>query len=234
MEYDTITAAHYAAWRPPLHARILELGLREDERFARGLDVGCGTGHSTRALKKYCGEVVGIDPSASMIAAAPQLDGVHFVAQSGLHNAVDKGSAGGKFDLFSFAGTLHYQDPQQTLKDISGLAADGAAVLVYDFDVQLGPVVKRTGWRLPTSDYDHRKTFSSNDGLQFSFVAELEESISFRCTPTELTHLLFSVKSWRESAFNDLSYEEVVAGVTGEFGPQLALTARVYLTRFSF
>jgi len=220
VEYDFTTAAHYAGWRPPLHARILALGLRDDERFERGLDVGCGTGHSTRALKRYCG--------------APRLDGVRFIAQTGYCGAINQGFADGNFDLFSFAGSLHYQDPQQALKEISGLAADGATVLVYDFDVQLGPVTDGMGWRLPESDYDHQKTFSPNDGLQFSFVAELEESISFHCTPLELAHLLLSVKSWRDSAFHDLSYEEAAFRLTREFGPQLALTARAYLTRFAF
>lgn len=57
--YNLVTARHYAAYRPPLHASILALGLRDDELFREALDVGCGTGSSTHALGRWCDRVIG-------------------------------------------------------------------------------------------------------------------------------------------------------------------------------
>lgn len=114
------------------------------------------------------------------------------------------------------------------------MAEDAATVLVYDFDVLVGPVFERMGWELPESDYDHQKTFSPNDAMNFSLAAKVETELSFDCTPAELAHLLLSVKSWRETALAGIDYEEEVARLSHEFGPQLTLTARAYLTRFAF
>jgi hypothetical protein len=43
-QYDSAVAAHYAAFRPPLHRPILERLIRPGETFSVGLDVGCGSG----------------------------------------------------------------------------------------------------------------------------------------------------------------------------------------------
>ena len=63
-EYDQITAFHYAAYRPLLHSKILNEYFDENGKQNIGLDIGCGTGHSSVALAKYCHKVFGIDPSA--------------------------------------------------------------------------------------------------------------------------------------------------------------------------
>src|SRR5690625_4484968 len=68
--YDANAAAHYAAYRPPLHAMILGRVLTGNASFDIGLDIGCGTGYSAVALAKYCKFVYGIDPSPSMLNRA--------------------------------------------------------------------------------------------------------------------------------------------------------------------
>jgi hypothetical protein len=42
--YDSTSARHYAAFRPPLHSLILERVIGPSESFQVGLDIGCGTG----------------------------------------------------------------------------------------------------------------------------------------------------------------------------------------------
>jgi len=79
-EYDRITAEHYAAYRPPLHQLILSKCLNENQNFASGLDVGCGTGFSTIALSSFCKKVIGIDPATEMLVRAIDADNVSYAA----------------------------------------------------------------------------------------------------------------------------------------------------------
>ena len=65
-DYDNITAYHYSFYRPALHLPILESCL-EGKYFEKGLDIGCGTGHSSIALANFCNEIVGLDPSSDML-----------------------------------------------------------------------------------------------------------------------------------------------------------------------
>ncbi len=63
------------AW---VHAREIELVLALAPPFHRALDLGCGTGRVSRALAA-CGETVGIDTSAAMLAAARRAQSAPFV-----------------------------------------------------------------------------------------------------------------------------------------------------------
>lgn len=81
--YDTLAAHHYAAFRPPLHTRILERVIHPGESFQTGLDVGCGTGHSTLALRRHCAHVIGLDPSQAMLDAAQAHAGITYRPATG-------------------------------------------------------------------------------------------------------------------------------------------------------
>jgi predicted TPR repeat methyltransferase len=54
--------------------RDLPVILREHVSGRRAVDFGCGTGRSTRLLRSFGFEVVGVDVSASMIHQARQID----------------------------------------------------------------------------------------------------------------------------------------------------------------
>jgi SAM-dependent methyltransferase len=76
---DRATAERYARSRPDLSSHAvaaLESVLAAPVDLA--VDVGCGTGYSTRALRSVARRVVGIDSSAAMIAAAEGSDGVEY------------------------------------------------------------------------------------------------------------------------------------------------------------
>ena len=66
-EYDNITALHYAAYRPSLHAKILKARFDYSKKFELGLDVGCGTGQSSIALANYCKSVIGMIAMSLML-----------------------------------------------------------------------------------------------------------------------------------------------------------------------
>ena len=80
-DYNKQVAYHYSAYRPPLHQRILKEVLG-GKRFQSGLDLGCGTGRSAVALKNYCDEVRGVEPSPEMLAHAKPQPGITFLSGS--------------------------------------------------------------------------------------------------------------------------------------------------------
>src|SRR5688572_30116783 len=66
-------AAGYASHRPPVHPRVIKLAQGRWKRsipIARALDVGCGSGLSTKALQDLSGQSIGIDPAEAMVQLA--------------------------------------------------------------------------------------------------------------------------------------------------------------------
>lgn len=231
-EYDAITAAHYAAWRPPLHHLILAKALATGKHFEHGLDIGCGTGQSTHALADYCEKVVGIDPSPEMIALAQDNDRVRFLAQTKNNGEIDQGFLDGGFDVITFAGSLHYQKPEVALEEISWLASEPATIIVYDFNVLLEPVFTGLQVELRPGDYNHAKNFGSDTRYDLKRGRQLREVVSFGATPEEVGHLLFSVKGWREDVFSGLSYAAIVRQLSSALGRRVRLKAEIFLTRY--
>lgn len=191
-DYDHITAYHYAAYRPPLHAQILALCLNETKHFSRGLDVGCGTGQSSIALAKYCDQVIGIEPSEDMRRIALAHSSVVYQAYDGVNLEFPEAY----FDVITFAGSLFYAKSQQLLDQVVRVSKPAAQILVYDFDIILHKILHQLDIDLPEDQhpYNHRENFS---GLESSALIELEnimESVPLQLKSTELAHLLLSLK----------------------------------------
>lgn len=233
-EYDTTTARHYAAWRPPLHQKILDLAIAPGEHFVHGLDVGCGTGQSTRALATFCDDVIGVDPSQQMIDLAEGNDRIRFLAQTRNKGKVDQGFIDGPFDVFTFAGSLHYQEPEIALDEISWLASEPATIIVYDFNVLLDPVFASIDVMPEAGDYDHQKNFGKVDKYGLKEVLSKNETITFTATSGEVSHLLFSVKEWREGVLAAYSYGSLTEAISQRFPEgQIRLAAETFLTRYT-
>ena len=66
--------AVYSQGRPYHHPRTLARVRSQLGRLERGLDVACGTGMSTIALRDYADTVVGVDISPAMMRAATRPD----------------------------------------------------------------------------------------------------------------------------------------------------------------
>ena len=80
---------------------------------ARGrlLDLGCGEGKIARPMAKYFGQVVAVDPSANMIDLGKSLANgnaanIHWLCAKAEDAALD-----GRFDLVTFASSIHWMDP---------------------------------------------------------------------------------------------------------------------------
>lgn len=184
--YDDQAAAHYAAYRPPLHVLILERALGHDARFDTGLDIGCGTGYSALALAKYCQRVVGIDPSASMLERAVPHERVTYLEGSGGEIPLPNASA----DLITFAGSLVYSDSKATRAEMQRVGRADALVVVYDFEILLSDPLYRLGLSEPASDYDHARNLSGRHGFIEQSVCI--ESIELAMSGDELTHVILS------------------------------------------
>jgi SAM-dependent methyltransferase len=75
-------AALYAQGRVNYHPHVVERlhhVLLPTEPLGLAVDVGCGTGLSTRALQAVARRVVGIDPSEAMMARAPRGEGLEYL-----------------------------------------------------------------------------------------------------------------------------------------------------------
>src|SRR4029077_20585634 len=78
----TDVGAVYDHGRPFHHPRTLARALAHlgDAPVARGLDIACGTGMSTVALREHAEQVAGVDVSPEMLRAARRMPGISYLS----------------------------------------------------------------------------------------------------------------------------------------------------------
>ena len=125
----------YDKARPACPPQILEIA-----RVYRGFpprtvaDVGCGTGLSTLAWAEAAREVVGIEPSPDMRAAAER-------AAAGCPNVRIQPGYGddtclpdGWADVVACSQSFHWMEPASTLKEAARILQPGGLFMAYDYD----------------------------------------------------------------------------------------------------
>jgi SAM-dependent methyltransferase len=185
--YDTTAAAHYAAYRPPLHQLILRRALAEDA-FVVGLDIGCGTGHSSIALAAYCQRVYGVDPSSAMLRQATTDPRVTYLEGAAERIPLPDRSV----DVLTFAGSLFYADTEVAAAEVRRVCRGGGVIVTYDFELLLAELLRCIGIEPEAagSDYDHRANLSGASGLQEEEVGRARVAVPVEAT--ELAHLVLS------------------------------------------
>lgn len=192
-EYDDITSYYYQKYRPALHPIILNKCLSSEESFKRGLDIGCGTGHSTIALCKYCEKVIGVEPSIQMLENAishPQVE--YQLLQSEEFQFEDK-----SFDIVTLAGSLYYAKSQKLLDEITRLGIKKSLIVVYDFKIELNPIMEflTNNSKLKIEqNYNHEENFSGLDDQKISIIQSKKENISLEISNRNFIALLLSSK----------------------------------------
>lgn len=126
-------AVGYARHRPPVHAAVLELLATRTKmlRVGRALDIGCGAGLSTRALLARASQVIGLDPSPSMVRWAKKLvSEADFLA--GVAEAIPL--ANGTTELVTAAGSLNYADWEGFFRETARVLTFEGRLVIYDFE----------------------------------------------------------------------------------------------------
>jgi SAM-dependent methyltransferase len=145
-------AERYAKGRPFFHplvaGRVKEFfGLKEPLR--RALDVGCGTGLSTAALRELASGVVGVDASAAMLAHAARRAGVAYV----LADAARLPFGEGAFDLLTVSQALHWLDRAKFFGEARRVLGARGRLVVYDNYFAGGPEGDRAFLRWHRESY---------------------------------------------------------------------------------
>lgn len=124
-------AERYARGRPFFHPLVIDrirefLALGEPLRSA--LDIGCGTGLSSRALKEIAQTVTAIDLSPEMISFASRKPQIDYVVASGeiLPFANDE------FDLITISQAFHWLDRSLFFAEADRVLNETGLLVVYD------------------------------------------------------------------------------------------------------
>jgi ubiquinone/menaquinone biosynthesis C-methylase UbiE len=122
--------AVYAHGRPYHHPRTLarirtHVG---DAPLDRALDVACGTGMSTVALREFAASVVGADISREMMRAAAQPEGVSYL----LSRSEDLPVPAGVFDAVTCCSGVHWFDQPRFYAELARVLRSGGWVALYD------------------------------------------------------------------------------------------------------
>jgi SAM-dependent methyltransferase len=124
-------AERYSRGRPYFHPIVIERikkFLSLNEPLSRVLDVGCGTGLSTVALKEIAREVVGVDAASEMIALADSDPRIEYLV-AGAENLP---FAENEFEMVTLSSAFHWLDKEKFLKEAAGVLCTGGWLVVYD------------------------------------------------------------------------------------------------------
>jgi SAM-dependent methyltransferase len=130
--FDEQTVARlYDRNRPYFHPLVVQQirnFLKVESRVPRALDIGCGTGQSTIALRDMAHEIIGVDNSHEMLRLAKHYAGIRYVqaAAEGLpfHN--------GSFDLITVGLAFHWFDRARFLSEMHRLLRPAGWLIIYN------------------------------------------------------------------------------------------------------
>ena len=132
--FDSQRIAEGYARRPWLHKNVIEQ-IRKDcniKKLKNGLDVGCGAGLSTKALRLLCESVTGTDISSEMIAVCENLykdSSYRFYVSKAEENEIPKIP----YDIITAAGVVNWVDKDLFLSNAEKILNNNGLIVVYDF-----------------------------------------------------------------------------------------------------
>lgn len=128
-------AEGYAKDRPFLHSKVMELVKRKmllTQNYKNGIDIGCGAGLSTKALRMICDNVTGTDISPEMVMVASALyQGERFWFKT--CQAEEIQAEIGSVDIVTAAGVINWVDEKNFLPHIYDILTPKGLLLIYDF-----------------------------------------------------------------------------------------------------
>ncbi|GHB98396.1 class I SAM-dependent methyltransferase [Cerasicoccus arenae] len=96
------------------------------------VDLGCGTGLSTRYWAERAKAVIGVEPTASMREQAVQAGGANITYRTGYSH--ETGLPAVSADLVLCAQSLHWMEPFATFAEAARILRTGGIFAAYDYD----------------------------------------------------------------------------------------------------
>lgn len=124
-------AERYFKGRPQYHSFVIgkiKESLSIEKPFSFALDVGCGTGFSSVALKEISDQVVGLDISAEMLGFAKKANAIEYISAS----AENLPLCGNKFDLITVSQAIHWIDKQKFFVEADRILKPKSFIIAYD------------------------------------------------------------------------------------------------------
>lgn len=230
--YDDAIAAHYAAYRPPIHAIILEKVLQQSRYRDIGLDIGCGTGRSTLALTKFCDYVVGLEPSKSMLFRSEVHGKVNYLNAC----AENLPLAARSVDVVTLAGSLSYIERDSLVSELLRICHRESEIVVYDFEILLSHIEKCLGIESPRlpSEYDHSLNLSERS--EFEAITAGADELSLIANSFEIAHLLLSDLIRHETLCQKYGTSNILTSLESDIrtmSKETPIKAKIYYSLYS-
>jgi SAM-dependent methyltransferase len=129
-------AEQYDRARPAPPGALLDLLCRLAlvDRPRLVVDIGCGTGLSTRVWSDRADAVIGVEPNADMLARAELATAAPNVSYTeGYSNAT--GIEDGEADIVTCSQSLHWMEPDETFAEAARILRPGGVFAAYDYDL---------------------------------------------------------------------------------------------------
>lgn len=134
--FDSKRIAEGYAKRLWLHKEVMEQ-IKKDcniEYLENGLDVGCGAGLSTKALRLLCDHVTGTDISPQMIAVCESIykdSSYTFYVSKAEESKIPMQP----YDIITASGVINWVDKDLFLDNAEKILNDKGLIVVYDFGI---------------------------------------------------------------------------------------------------
>jgi SAM-dependent methyltransferase len=244
---DAAAAERYHRARPLYHTAVVRwiCEATGGGHFRRVLDVGCGSGHSTVALRAMADEVVGVDASEGMLEQAQAAKGIRYE----LGRAEELNFANGAFELVTVGSALHWFARDRFYAACRRVLAEDGALVVYNdhFTAHMQGVVKCKQWmrtrfvkRFPRPR--GMRDIDESEAVQGGFEVEQRGSFSHVVSFTRAQFVAYlmtrsstlaSIDSGRETAESvaDWLNNELAAIVPADAGGEFVFKCNLWLLR---
>ena len=138
--FDSKRIAFGYAKRPWLHRSVMDalrkdLELSCDYKYKNGLDVGCGAGLSTKALRLICDKVTGTDIADAMVEVCNELYADDKAYTFYVAKAEETRIPSEKYDIVTAAGCINWVDEKRFMENMKEVTSQSAVIVIYDFGI---------------------------------------------------------------------------------------------------
>ena len=217
----------YANDRPWLHQSVIEqikADLADKIPFQNGLDVGCGAGLSTKALKLICDKVTGTDRSEEMVHICKTqytASGFTFYTAQAEETEIPQTS----YDIVTAAGVIDWVDKDRFLENMKLVMAANAPLIIYDFWISDKMLENRayTDWyqnqyipKFPKSLGDSNVWEQKDIPAGFSFIKETKCEMEYEFVMDSFIRFMMTQTNVNAKIESGYMTEEEVTDWMGE------------------